>query len=235
MAPSPVRELRTALLWEDTQLPTADDSDYGARTLPISALLKGENMAFGVREGLPTVIYIAPPADVEKLVKFEETAFASEQLGLMGTFFNALRIDGSLILSETVRKDLGLNAGPVVLLFDSDGKEVGKLKGWKITSKSVLRKVTGLVKTVLKVDPKKVMREEAKLLNELDKCHWAVEDLKFDIKEIEKRKGKSAKRQLAKKQAELTKAEAALAKIKVKEEAYIKGLINKAAGRADDN
>lgn len=182
--------------------------------------------------GLPSIVFLYTELDEEKALTFEDAVFADERVGLSSRFFNCIRISLDDIPSARIRKQYGAGKGPSILVLDADGKELKRHSGWKTTGARLYSTMSSVLRARSKISLASLLRKEGQLLKKIDEVYWAIEDAKFDLADMEKRKGKSAERQRQKLEAKIAKLQEEHKKLLAEEEAFIKQADKKVA--ADD-
>jgi hypothetical protein len=207
---------------------------YGESLLPMSHLVVGEVLPYGARRGIPTVVYLSTALDDEKFGAYEEKVFEDERVGVASRFFNCLRISLDRVDSKKIRRELGADRGPSILLLDAEGKTLGKKQGWGTTSEQLYRYMQRAMKRHYKINLATLLKKEGELLGKIDEAYWEIEDLKYEIGLLEERKdSKSAQRQIAKLRAEIEELEKKLEEVKAEEKAFLDSFAT--AGRPADN
>jgi len=228
--PSPVRTERTTVRWVDADLPQGGEAGYGEGYLPLSHLVSGDQSPFAFRKGMPTLVYLSSELDEKKALAFEDAVFADDRVALASHFFNCLRVSLDDAPSERIRKQYGSAKGPSLVFLDGAGKELKRFDGWRTSGVRVYTSMGSVLKATRKLKLTTVLRKENAFLKQLDELYWKIEDAKFDLGELAKRKGNSAQRQAAKVKAEIAKLQTTYEGVQKKEDAFLRKAEGAAAG-----
>lgn len=220
--PSPIRAQRISIAWSDSDLPNSDGEGYGSSVLPLSALVLEDHRPSGFRSGLPTLVYLFTELDEKKALAFEDKVFGDDRVSLSARFFNCVRISLDDIPSASLRKQYGARKGPSILILDVDGKELKRFAGWKTSGSKLYSTLGSVLKSHSKLSLASILRKENAFLKKIDALHWKIEDAKYDLGELSKRKGKSAARQTTKLTATIAKLEKEYQALVAEEEAFLK-------------
>ncbi|MSR75163.1 MAG: hypothetical protein EXS14_06825 [Planctomycetes bacterium] len=182
--PSPERLTRVAIRWLSAELPAGGGGEYGATTLPLSALTEVGHRPGGFRAGLPLLVYFYSARNDDKLMSYEGTVFLDERVGFSSRFFNCLKISLDDIRDAGVRESYGGSA-PTVVVLDGSGKELKRLKGWGTDAADVFKSLEVVFKEHTGKLLASVVEKEAKILQNLDRIHWDQEDLNAELKDTE--------------------------------------------------
>ncbi|MAG32367.1 MAG: hypothetical protein CL908_15910 [Deltaproteobacteria bacterium] len=170
---------------------------------------------------------------MEKLLAYEDRAFADDRVGLASRFFNCMRISLDEIPSASVRKQYGATKGPSILVLDPSGKELKRLTGWSTSGSKLYSSMASVLRSTRKMNLAALLRKENAFLKRLDDLYWKIEDAKFDRTELAKRKGKSAERQMKKLDKGIAVLESQYEQAKKDEDAFLRKLDGEAS--AADN
>lgn len=212
--------------WIGADLPRTQEKGYAEDTLPVSALITNESFRpAALRPELPTLIYFFTAKDDTKMVDFEARVFGDERVGISGRFFNCVRIALDEIRSASLRKTYGGDE-PLVIVFETSGKEVKRHSGWEVQGLSVFKTMDATIKATFGRTLTAILAKEAQILDILDRTHWELEDLKVDLKEAQDHLAKHdcerGRRNVKEVEDEMAKIEAERAKA-IEEE---RGLLN---------
>lgn len=214
--PSPERAQRVTVRWLPASLPMSAGGEYGESALPLATLASENQRVGGYRAGLPLLVYFYSARNDEKLLDFEGRVFYDERVGFSSRFFNCLRISLDEIRDAGVRKSYG-GEEPALFVLDREGKQLKRLDGWRTESVELFKGMESAFKETTGKALAGLVEKEARILQNLDRIHWEVEDLKESIKDTETHLASHdcdrGRRELAESQADMAKLAAEKAKV----------------------
>ncbi len=221
--------------WLPGELATGGGGEYGATVLPLSALTEEGHRPGGFRVGLPVLVYFYSGRNDDKLMSYEGTVFLDERVGFSSRFFNCVKISLDDIRDAGVRESYG-GVTPTVVVLDSAGKELKRLKGWDTDAADVFKGMEVAFKNHTGKLLAAVVEKEARILQSLDRIHWSMEDLKQEMKDTEDHLAKHdcerGRRELVETREDIAKLEKEREKVMAEEAEMLKPVVPTSAPAA---
>lgn len=195
-SPAVARELE--MKWIEAEWPTTWDQKYGARALPLSQLNVLAN-----EKNKPSLIYVFRHQDTEERDALEQKLFGSEDVILGSRFFRCYRISDASLPDEKIKEKYLLKRGPTLIILDARGNEIARNKK-RVSSSWVYGKMKRQFKSDFGDTIAKHIKKLSNWLDDLEKAEDKVADAG---RLVDAAKQAMEKRETAKKQQRLEKAE----------------------------
>ena len=228
LPPSPERVERSMLLWVDKTLepPPPPSPNNGGTTeegggTPVEVRDPIKDLVTAATpKGAPAILYFAEEGKGAQRIDFEEKLFKDPKVAIGAGYFNLFRFVEGAVKDENLQKKFEKPKGPILAVVNADGSIAKQLKGWRISSTTLMRALESPFKLAYGGSLSKHTRDELKLLDKLDQLYQQIAITKDQLAEALLADSNSARRKEIKLSKELGKLEVELEEVKTAEKVH---------------